>query len=172
MQEKRHCQVWLRRPIQLGWEVSAMIEALRRTVQEGHCAILTGCGREEDKGQRARVTMQKDKAPQGSSCSLWHWGMDMGLDRRFWWGAITWNDNMKPMNLIGGVTTHSGGAEGQWRHRQQIAPQLPSELSGGSPSSGGNSLDGQSECSSWHSNQTRVSRERSQLGKTRRGFRV
>ena len=43
---------------------------------------------------------------------------------------------------------------------------------GGSPSSGVNSSDGQSECSSWHSNQMRVSRESGQLGWTRRTFRV
>ena len=60
--------------------------------------------------------------------------------------------------------------QGHRRHRWQRAPQLPREPLGGWPSSGGNSLDGQSECSSWHWNQTRVSRESSQLEWTGRGL--
>ena len=42
----------------------------------------------------------------------------------------------------------------------------------GSPSLGGNSSDGQSEQSSWHSNQMRVSWKEGQSGQTGRGFRV
>ena len=44
------------------------------------------------------------------------------------------------------------------------------EVKGGSPSLGGNISDRQSEQSSWHSNQMRVSQESGQSGKTRRGF--
>ena len=46
---------------------------------------------------------------------------------------------------------------GHRRHRCQRAPGLPREPLGGSPSSGGNSSDGQSEHLSRHSNQMRVS---------------
>ena len=63
-------------------------------------------------------------------------------------------------------------SQGHRRHRCQRAPWLPREPSGGSPYSGGNSLDGQSECSTWHSNQMRVSRESGQSWWTGRGFRV
>ena len=61
---------------------------------------------------------------------------------------------------------------GQRRPRWQRAPQLPREPSGGLPSSGGNSSDGQSECSSWHSNQMRVSRESGQSEWAGKSFRV
>ena len=52
------------------------------------------------------------------------------------------------------------------------SPSVPREPLGGSPSLEGNSPDGQSEGSSWHSTQTRVSRESSHSGHTGRGFRV
>ena len=61
---------------------------------------------------------------------------------------------------------------GQGRWRWQRAPQFPREPFGGSPSLEGNSLDGQSEWSSQHSNQTRVSQESSWSGWTGGGFRV
>ena len=58
------------------------------------------------------------------------------------------------------------------RQRWQGAPWVPREPSRCSPSSGGNSSDGKSECHLWHSNQMTVSRESSKLGQTRRSFRV
>ena len=60
----------------------------------------------------------------------------------------------------------------QRRHMQQRVPWLPRKPSKGSPSLGGNSFDGQSEWSSRHSNQTRVSQQSIQSGWTGRGFRV
>ena len=93
---------WARRSVQ--------IEALR----ENHAGRLpchpSGYGREEDEGQRAMATMQKNKAPQNSSCSLWCWGVDVSLNRRFLWGAQTkwW---CKPWIWLIGVTICSRGAE-------------------------------------------------------------
>ena len=51
-------------------------------------------------------------------------------------------------------------------------PWLSREPSGGLPYLGGNSLDGQSEQSSWHSNQIWVSQESSQSGCTKSNFSI
>ena len=78
---------------------------------------------------------------------------------------------LQTVDLTEGATTHCGGAE-ITEGIDGRPPWLPREPSGGSLSSGGNSLDGQSEHSSWHSNQMRISRESSQLKQTGRGFRI
>ena len=49
---------------------SAQIEAFEENHAGRSQCHLQGCGREEDEGQRARVTKWKNKAPQNSSCSL------------------------------------------------------------------------------------------------------
>ena len=56
------------------------MEALRKTMQEGHHTIFKAV---VEKKMKARVTMWKDKAPQNSSCSLQHQGVDVRLNRRF-----------------------------------------------------------------------------------------
>ena len=79
---------------------------------------------------------------------------------------------IQTMDLTKGMNTCSGGAEVKEGIGRIEPHSFPREPSGGSTSSGGNSLDGQSECSSWHSNQMSVSREHGHLGQTGRGFRV
>ena len=148
-------------PFNWAWR-SVQIEALRKTVQESHRAILEavvekttkargqglchpwGCGREDNEGQRAGSSTQKDKAPQTSSCSLWHQGMDVRLNGRFWWGTkMEWDINHRTDQRSDHSQQRSWG---HGRFKWQRAPWLPREPLGGSPSSGGNSLDGQSEC--------------------------
>ena len=52
---------WARKPSQT--------KALRKTMQEGHCATVKAVAGENE-GQRARVTTGKGKTAQDSSCSL------------------------------------------------------------------------------------------------------
>ena len=122
------------------------IEASRKTMQEDCCHHHQSCGREENEneGQRSRVATGKAKALQDSSCGQWHWGVDARLGGSLWCGAkMKWF--FQTTEPIEGAFTHSGGSQGQRRHRQQRAPRVPREPSGGSPSSGGDSLDRQSE---------------------------
>ena len=75
--------------------------------------------------------------------------------------------------LVTRTSTHSEGSQGQRRHRWQRASWLPREPSGGSPSLGGNSLDGQGNQSLQQSNQMRgFSGKHEQSGQAGRGFRV
>ena len=58
------------------------------------------------------------------------------------------------MDLAKGATTHSGGAEVMEGVGSREPHSFPGNLQKACPSSRGNSSDGQSECSSMHSNHT------------------
>ena len=66
----RNVEFGLGGPIQLGQEIC--IDRSFKKNCAGRLPHLTqGCGREENVGQRAKVTTGKNKAPQDSSCGLY-----------------------------------------------------------------------------------------------------
>ena len=89
---------WARRSVQ--------IEALRKTVQEGHHAILEAVvERKMRPGQPCRKTRHPNL-----SCRLWCQWVNARLNQRFWWVAK--NEMMiQTTDMTKGVTTHSGGTE-------------------------------------------------------------
>ena len=149
---------------------SVQIEALRKTVQEGCHAILEAVVEKTMKTRRQGQPHIKTRHPKTPAAAYgieeWMWGLTGDSD-----GEPKWNDdiNHRPDQRSDHLQQRSWG---HGRCRWQRAPHLSMEPSGGSPCSGGNSLDGQSECSTWHSNQMRVSGESGQSGWTGRCFRV
>ena len=61
---------------------SVLIEALRKTTQEGHHTILKAVVEKRDKGQRAGVTKGKNKETKDSSCNLQCLRVDERLGER------------------------------------------------------------------------------------------
>ena len=117
------------------------------------------------------MSLGKNKALQDSHCSIWHRRMDVRIGRSLWWAprkewrwwwAWTW--------LTKCSTQHVGRS--RRRHEQQASPMVPRHPSGGSPSSGGSSLDQWSKESSPHSNLLRASQKSNQSGWTGIGFSV
>ena len=70
---------WAGRPTQ--------IEALRKTVQEGCHTINEAVVEKKMKARGPGQPTHKGKAPQDSSCSLWHQGVDMRLGGSLQWGT-------------------------------------------------------------------------------------
>ena len=70
---------WARRSVQ--------IEASRKTMQEGHHAILEAVVEKKTKVRGPWWPWGKTRHAKNSSCGLWHWGVDTRISGRLRWGA-------------------------------------------------------------------------------------
>ena len=129
---------------------SVQIEALRKTMQEGHHAILKAVVEKKMTARGAGQPLGKTRHPKFPAVAYdveeWMQGLAGDTD-----GDLKWNDNM---NHRADWQSNSSQwrSPGQGRQRWLRAPWFLREPLGGSLSLRGNSLDGQSEWSSWHSN--------------------
>ena len=149
---------------------SAQIDASRNALQESHHPILKAVVEKKTKARGSGWPWGKTRHPKTPAVAYdikgWMWGLVGESDRELKWNGDTNHGPGQRSNL-----SHQR-SQGCGRHRCQRALQLPRGPLEGSPSSGGKSLDAQSEHSSRHSNQMRVSQESRQLGWTRRCFMV
>ena len=135
------------------------IEALRKPMQQSHCDIIEAVVEKKMKASVQGQPHGKARHPRTPAVTYdieeWMWGLEGASDGANW------------------QSVHLQQGNQSWRsHRCQRTPRVPREPSGGSPSLGGDSLEGQSEQSLWHSNQTKVSQKSGQSGWTGRDFRV
>ena len=135
---------WARRPTQ--------IEALRKTMQEGHHTIIKAVVKKQMNIRGPGWPWRKEKPPKtpAAACDIeeWMWGFEEASD-----GEQKQNDDTDCS--VDQQSIHSQWrSQSQRRHRWQRALRVPREPSGGLPSLGGDSLDRQSEWSLQHSNQT------------------